>query len=105
MSEADPKFPVGGEIDGPGKQYFDNVVLDNILDVLLELSASVWTIRDRNIVLEQVLSDLLSQRGDDVDLNALIEAYQPSEENKAARKAERAEFVAGVFASFSRRKQ
>lgn len=105
MSEADPKFPVGGEIDGPGKQYFDNVVLDNILDVVLELSASVWTIRDRNIVLERVLSDVLSQQGKDVDLNALVEAYQPTAEDKAARAAERAEFVSGVFASFSRRKQ
>lgn len=110
MSEADPdmqhgtkEFPVGGEIDGPGKQYFDNVVLDNMMDAFLELSAAVWTYHDRTIILETVLSDLLKQQGTDVDLPALIEAYQPTPEVKEKRKAERAEYVSTVFASFSRR--
>jgi len=121
MSEADPdmqqsmgqesvagpdaQFPVGGEIDGPGKQYFENVVIDNLMDAFLELNAAVWTIRDRNIVLEQVLSELLTETGKDVDLSARIEAYQPTPEVKAARAAERAEMVKNVFASFSRRAQ
>ncbi|MEM6683114.1 MAG: hypothetical protein AAF607_12830 [Pseudomonadota bacterium] len=118
MSEADPdmqqamhdtaaaeadQFPVGGEIDGPGKQYFEDVVIDNLMDAFLELSAAVWTIRDRNIVLEQVLSTVLAEQGKTVDLGAMIEAYQPTPEVKAARAAERAEMVKNVFASFSKR--
>lgn len=112
MSEADPdmqqgttEFPVGGEIDGPGKQYFDNVVLDNMMDAFLELSAAVWTYHDRTIVLENVLADIIKEQGKDVDLSALIEAYRPPDEVKERRKAERAEFVSTVFASFSRRAQ
>ncbi|MEM1020880.1 MAG: hypothetical protein ACFBZ9_15200 [Sphingomonadales bacterium] len=113
MSEADPDMMqaveagkervAGDEIDGVGKQYFDNVVIDNLMDAFLELSAEVWTIKDRNIVLETVLSDLLKAQGKDSDINALIEAYEPSDEIKALRKGERSKFIASVFASFSRR--
>ncbi|MEM7569640.1 MAG: hypothetical protein AAF337_07590 [Pseudomonadota bacterium] len=110
MSEADPDMMapakeriVGDEIDGVGKQYFDNVVIDNLMDAFLELSAEVWTLKDRGIVLETILTDVLKEQGKDADVTALIEAYQPSDEIKAARKAERSKFVASVFASFSRR--
>jgi len=99
----DEQFPVGGEIDGPGKQYFEDVVIDNLMDAFLELSAAVWTIRDRNIVLEQVLTEVLSEQGQSVDLGARIEAYKPTPEVKAARAAERAEMVKNVFASFTKR--
>ncbi|MEO0411448.1 MAG: hypothetical protein AAF221_06385 [Pseudomonadota bacterium] len=110
MSEADPSNVttskeriVGDEIDGVGKQYFDNVVIDNLMDAFLELAAEVWTLKDRGIVLETVLTDVLKEQGKDADINALIEAYEPSEEIKAARKGQRSQFVASVFASFSRR--
>lgn len=97
------EFPVGGEIDGPGKQYFENAVIDNMMDAFLELTAAVWTYRDRSLILERVLGDILKQQGKEVDLSALIEAYQPTVDDKNARKAERAELVSSVFASFSRR--
>jgi hypothetical protein len=89
--------PVGDEIDGPGKAYFDHVVTDNIMDALVELSAEVWTTRDRLTILEAVLSE----KG--IDAAALIEAHVPSAEVKAARKAAREAFITQVFASFSRR--
>ncbi len=91
---------IGSEINGPGKQFFDNVVLDNILESLLELTAAVWTYHDRAIILERVLQSLV---GEGKDIAALIEAYQTTPEEDAARAAERAELVNNVFRSFARR--
>lgn len=93
-----PEF--GEEINGPGVQFFDNVVLDNIWESMLELTAAVWTYRDRMIVLEKVLQDTL---GPDKDISALIEAYEPTPEDKKQRESERTELVSTVFRSFSRR--
>ena len=42
------------EIDGPGKQYFDDATLDSLFEAVVELTAQVWTYRDRAIVLETV---------------------------------------------------
>ena len=95
-----PVGQIGAEIDGPGKQFFDNVVLDNILEAMLELTAAVWTYRDRAMILERVLGDLI---GNDKDISALIENYRATAEDDAARAAERAELVQNVFRSFSRR--
>jgi hypothetical protein len=94
------KRHIGAELEGSGKQFFDNVVLDNILEALLELTAAVWTYRDRAIILEAVLSNVV---GKDKDIGALIEAYVTSSEEDKARAAERAELVTNVFRSFSRR--
>ena len=99
MSTAAPPPPpsIGGEINGPGKAYFDQVVMDNIMDALVELAAEVWTTRDRMMVLEAVLADHA------IDAAALIEAYVPSDALKAERKAMRQAFIAQIFASFTRR--
>ena len=88
---------LGEEIGGSGKAYFDNVVVDNILDALLELSAAVWTYHDRVIVLEKVLAD----KG--IEVSAAIEAHLPDEAEIASREAERAALVQRVFGSFVRR--
>lgn len=88
---------IGGEINGPGKAYFDHVVTDNIIDALVELSAEVWTTRDRLVILEAVLAE----RG--IDASALVEAHVPSDAVKAERKAMREAFITQIFASFSRR--
>ena len=89
--------PIGGEINGPGKAYFDHVVTDNLLDALVELAAEVWTTRDRMAVLEAVLAD----KG--IDAAMLIEMHVPSDQLKAERKVGREAFIAQVFASFLRR--
>lgn len=88
---------IGREMAGRGPVYFDNVVFDNLLDALTELAAEVWTLRDRQYVLERVLT----ARGEDV--GAAIEAYRFSEGEAAERKALRDRFVGQVFASFLRR--
>lgn len=88
---------LGEEIYGPGRTYFDNVVIDNLLDALLELSAAVWTYHDRVTVLERVLE----KQG--IAVSDEIETYLPDAAELAARAAERAELVERVFGSFVRR--
>ena len=101
MNEQGKTTPVpaqlGEEIGGPGKAYFDNVVLDNILDALLELSAATWTFHDRVNVLEKVLE----KHG--LNVSEEIEQHLPDEAEIAARAEERAAMVQRVFGSFVRR--
>lgn len=88
---------LGFEINGPGRQYFDNVVIDNLMDAVVELSASIWTVRNRQIVLEKILQD------SGIDAESLIEAHVPSADELAHKAAEREEMVARIFRSFIRR--
>lgn len=97
MATSIERPPVGHEIDGPGKAYFDHVVTDNIVDALVELAAEVWTTRDRLYILEAVLAD----KG--IDAAKLAEGYVPTDAVRAERKAMREAFIAQVFASFTRR--
>ena len=87
----------GEEINGPGRSYFDDVMFDNILDAMLELSAMVWTYHDRVNVLEKVLAE----KG--IDVTEQIEAHRPDDAEIAARAEERAQFVQRVFGTFVRR--
>tara|TARA_B100001029_G_C14691756_1_gene250180 strand:+ start:94 stop:432 length:339 start_codon:yes stop_codon:yes gene_type:complete len=91
---------VGKEINSSGKQFFDNVVFDNIIESLVELTAAVWTYKDRSMVLEKVLQSVIK---DKEDLDLLIENYKPTTEDIDKRKKEREALVANVFKSFSRR--
>ena len=95
--KADIVKDLGYEINGPGRKYFDNVMTDNILDALTEISAVLWTIKDRQIVLERILKD----KG--IDADALIEAHMPDDDELASRTAARDEMVQGIFRSFVRR--
>ncbi|MBC7522436.1 MAG: hypothetical protein H7268_15255, partial [Sandarakinorhabdus sp.] len=89
-----PPSRIGTEIDGPGPVYFDSVVTDNLLEAFMELAAEVWTIRDRQAVLETVLA----AKG--IDAAALIEAHRPPPAEIATRKAMREAFVARLLAGF-----
>jgi hypothetical protein len=91
-----PQF-LGEEIGGKGRTYFDDVVIDNIIDALLELSAAVWTHHDRVIVLEKVLA----AKG--ISVTNEIEAHLPDDEEIRARTEERDVFVQRIFGSFIRR--
>lgn len=95
--------PVGAEVNGPGRRYYDDVVLDNLMESLLELTAAVWTYHDRSLVLERVLEKLLADSHDRPDLAKEIEAYRPSPEDLARRRAEREQLVSDIFRSFARR--
>ena len=101
MSEANQTFDVpqalGNEIGGNGRVYFENVVIDNLIDALLELSAAVWTHHDRVLVLEKVLA----AKG--INVSAEIETHLPGDDEIAARAAERDAYVQRIFGSFIRR--
>ncbi len=101
MNDESQKFEVpvelGDEIGGNGRVYFENVVIDNVLDALLELSATVWTHHDRVIVLEKILA----AKG--IDVSEEIEGHLPDDAEIEARAAERDEFVNRIFGSFLRR--
>lgn len=88
---------LGNEIGGNGRVYFENVVIDNLIDALLELSAAVWTHHDRVLVLEKVLASK------SMDVTAEIEAHLPDDAEIAARAAERDLYVQRIFGSFIRR--
>lgn len=88
---------LGNEIGGSGRVYFENVVIDNLIDALLELSAAVWTHHDRVLVLEKVLAEKA------IDVSAEIEAHLPDDAEIAARTVERDAFVQRIFGSFIRR--
>jgi len=88
---------LGEEIGGQGKAYFDDVVIDNILDALLELSAAVWTYHDRVTVLETVLAE----KG--IEVSDAIEAHVPEPDEIARREKERMALVNRVFGAFLRR--
>ena len=101
MNDMSTKFEVpedlGEEIGGRGRVYFENVVIDNMLDALLELSATVWANHDRVIVLEKVLAE----KG--IDVSDAIEKHLPDAGEIARRAAERDAFVERVFGAFLRR--
>ena len=88
---------LGYEINGPGRKYFDNVITDNILDALTEISAVLWTIKDRQIVLEKVLAE----KG--IAADTLIEAHMPDRDELVGRTVARDEMVQRIFRSFVRR--
>jgi uncharacterized ferritin-like protein (DUF455 family) len=88
---------LGEEIGGKGRNYFDNVLHDNLLDALLELTASVWTYHDRVNVLEKILAS----KG--IDVTEAIEAHVPDAAELAKRSAERDALVERVFGAFIRR--
>ncbi len=99
----DPRPPMGNEINGPGRRYYDDVVLDNLMESMLELTTAVWTYHDRTLVLEGVIETLLADSHARPDLRGLIEQYRPSPEEQARRRAEREQLVTQVFRSFARR--
>lgn len=98
-NKADGAVPkdLGVEIGGPGRAYFDNVMFDNILDSVMEMSAAIWTVRDRQIVLEKILAE----KG--IEVTDLIEQHTPGDAELAERKSERDELANRIFKSFLRR--
>ncbi|MEQ8516094.1 MAG: hypothetical protein RIC38_10855, partial [Chromatocurvus sp.] len=96
-SNSDIPESLGFEIQGPGRRYYDDVVLDNVVDALLEMAANLWMVRDRQFVLEKVLSE----RGE--DMQALIESYVSDPDETARRHMDCDDMVQQIFRSFVRR--
>lgn len=96
-SAADIPESLGFEIQGSGRRYYDDVALDNVVDALMEMAANLWMVRDRQYVLEKVLS----ARGEDIQ--ALVESYTPDPEETAERHRQCDDMVKQIFRGFVRR--
>jgi hypothetical protein len=89
---ADPKAP----LPAPEPAFFDNPAIDNLIAVTLELGAEVWVLRERQRIMEQ----LLTTHGKVT--TEMIEQHMPSPQEQARSKAGRDEFVNRVYAAFAR---
>ncbi len=89
--------PEGGTpITGPDPIYLADPLLDATVRMLVELSAQVWVERERRLTLEA----LLESRG--LLARADIEGFEPSADQRAAFKTERARFIEDVFKELRR---
>lgn len=88
---------LGFEIGGPGRVYYDDLVTDNVVESLMEMAALLWSVRDRQIVLERVLAE------QGIEVSSAIEAHSPDAAETEARRRERDAMVKQIFRSFLRR--
>ena len=76
--------------------YLDNPHTDNLMSAVLNLGAEFWALKRRQLVVEK----LLDQKG--TVSRATVEAFNPSEEDKAAWQAERDDFIERTFSVLTR---
>jgi hypothetical protein len=76
----------------PDLSFFPDPNVDRVLGVVMELAAEVYALRDRVRTLEVLL-----ERSGTVSL-ADVEVYTPSEQERAARLAERDRLIARILA-------
>lgn len=89
---AAPAAPAAEERRG-SPSYFDNVVIDNLMNITLELGAAVWVVKDRLRVVEE----LLEQRG--VVTQEMIEMYRPDPSRERDLRARRDSFIDKIYKS------
>jgi len=96
-SPATRKSAVDGFIaaDADNISLFPEQVVDNMMHVLIDLGAEIWTIRRRMMILERVLEKAGISSED-------VERYVPAAADKALWAKERDIFVARAFGAFSR---
>lgn len=78
-----------------GRPFLGDRRLDAMMDVMLELSAQLWTVKRRNAALEAILTESGSLAP------AAIETFRFSPEETAAMREDRAAFVATLFRSMA----
>ena len=74
---------------------FDDPVHDQLLGIVLALSAEVWSLRDRLTLLEQALAE------HDIEVCALVEQLAKDPERITAMTTDRDDFLARVLATLS----
>jgi len=76
--------------------YLDSVHSDNLMTAFLGLGAEHWALRRRVMVLEKFMAE------NKVIDPALVEAYEPTQEEKIAWEAERDDFIERTFSVLTR---
>lgn len=82
----------------PEQTFFEDEALDRAFGVVMALATEVYVLRDRMTALEDML-----ERAGVVDRHAL--SAEPSPEERAARKADRDAFIAGLMQNLLGRQQ
>lgn len=78
------------EAPQPEQTFFEDPALDRSFAVTMALATEVWVLKDRVMALEAALSN-----AGVIDPGAI--SAEPSDEERAAREAERQAFVAGLL--------
>jgi hypothetical protein len=76
----------------PDLTFFPDPNVDRVLGVVMELAAEVYVLRDRLATVERIL-----EREGMLNVSE-VEAYQPSDEERARRLAERDALIARILA-------
>jgi hypothetical protein len=76
--------------------YLDNPHSDNLMTAFLNLGAEHWALKRRVMVLEKLIAEKK------VIDPAAVEAYEPTEAERAAWTAERDDFIQRTFAVLTR---
>jgi hypothetical protein len=79
---------------GPGHPtYFENVLIDNLLNIVLELGAALWVVKDR----VRLLEDVFVEHG--ILLPDTLEKHETPLERQRELKDQRDEFVERLYQS------
>lgn len=73
--------------------YFENVLIDNLLNIVLELGAALWVVKDR----VRLMEDVFVEHG--ILLPDTLEKHETPLERQQELKTERDEFVERLFQS------
>ena len=86
----------GAPLAGPNPHFFSDPIMDCLTNMVLELGAQVWVLKERIAAQEEALH----QQG--VLTQDAVEAVELSAEKKAALKKERDDFVASLLREIQR---
>lgn len=75
--------------------YFKDPMIDKLLEIVLLMSAEIWTLRHRQAITEQLLASGSSVSPD------LIETFKPDKDFSAQMEAERQEIIKRLFEGLS----
>lgn len=76
--------------------FFESDAVDQLMTMVLELAAEQWVLRERLYVLER------AARSSGLDLPAAIDAYRPTEAEKAELAAMRRTLIENLMRSVNR---
>ena len=97
MAQDKPKYTVEPiKMDTPNTAFMKDPDVDSLTALVVTLGSELWANRRRQLVVEKLLEDkgLLKQ--------ADIEAYEPSDHQKAIWDAKRDEFIKRTYAVLAR---
>ncbi len=90
------KKPVMDPGDGKNPVYCDNPIIDALISVVMELGAAQWVQHERLRIMEK----LLSEKG--LVTTEMIEKYAPSDDERAAAKKARDEYIGRIYNAFAK---